>query len=134
MQIYHFSMVWTDRGWIFCSLLVARYFLLVARYVLLVARYFLLVARYFSLVARYFLLVARYSLLVTFSQLLWVIAQLLITRVTPIYLEDEFFVFSFLVLLKEMRTLGESKISSGCFCVSCKSSELGCRRGPRFPC
>ena len=41
------------------------------------------------------------------------------------------------VLLKEMRARGQSKISSCCFCVWCKSKELGGRvgvGGPRFPC
>ena len=33
-----------------------------------------------------------------------------------------------------MRTQGESKVSSCCFCVWCKSRELGGRRSPRFPC
>ena len=33
-----------------------------------------------------------------------------------------------------MRTWGESKISSCCFCVCCKSRELGGRGSPRFPC
>ena len=34
-----------------------------------------------------------------------------ITRVNRIYLVDEFFIFSLLVLLKEIRTWGEFKIS-----------------------
>ena len=59
------------------------------------------------------------------SQLLWATVLLLVTRVSLIYLVDEFFVFSFLVLLKEMRTHGESKISSCCFYVWCKSSSSG---------
>ena len=41
--------------------------------------------------------------------------------------------FSFVVLLKEMRTRGESKISSYWF-FWCKSGELGGRGSPRFPC
>ena len=58
-------------------------------------------------------------------KLLWVTGRLLVTRVSLIYLVDEFFIFSLLVLLlKEMRTRGESKISSCCFCVWCKSREL----------
>ena len=135
------------RGWTFCSflfaryfLLVARYFLLVARYFLLVACYFLLVAAYFLLVARYFLFIARYFLFIAFSQLLWAIARLLVTRVIITYLVGEFFIFSFLVLLKEIRTRGDFKISFSCFCVSYKSRELGGRwvgrgRGsPRFSC
>ena len=79
------------------------------------------------------LLVTFCLLLVTFSQLLWATARLLGTRVTLIYLVDEFFVFSSLVLLKEMRTRSESKILSCCFYVSCKSIELGGRGSPRFP-
>ena len=38
------------------------------------------------------------------------------------------------VLLKEMRTQGQSKISSSCFCVWCKSRELRGSGSPRFPC
>ena len=78
------------------------------------------------------LIVARYFLFVTFSQLLWAIAQLLVTHVTLIYL-DELFIFSLLVLLKEIRTRGESKISSGCilFRVNQENQEAGV--GPRFP-
>ena len=67
-------------------------------------------------------------------QLLWAIAWLLVTRVTLIYLVDEFFIFSFLVLLKEMRTRGGSKISFCCLYVSCKSRKLRGRGSPRFPC
>ena len=33
-----------------------------------------------------------------------------------------------------MGTRGESKISSSCFCVSCKSKELAGRGSARFPC
>ena len=126
-----------------CSLvflLIARYFLLDARYFSLVARYFLLDGRYFSLVARYFLLdgryfllVARYFFLVTISQLLWATVRLLVVRVTLTYLVDKFFIFSCLVLLKEMRTQGDSKISSCCFRVSFKSRELGGRWGCKIP-
>ena len=43
-----------------------------------------------------------------------------------IYLVDEF--------LKEMRTWGQSKISSYCFCVQCESRESGGRGSSRFPC
>ena len=35
--------------------------------------------------------------------------------------------------LKEMRTWGQSKISSCCICVWCKSREIGGRGSPRFP-
>ena len=42
----------------------------------------------------------------------WATARLLVTRVILIDLVDEFFILSFLVLLKEMRTGDESKISS----------------------
>ena len=49
-------------------------------------------------------------------QLLWANARLLVTRVSLIYLVDKLFIFSFEVLLKEMRTRGESKISSCYFC------------------
>ena len=49
-------------------------------------------------------------------ELLWETARLLVTRVSPIYLVDEF-IFLFLVLLKEMRTLGKSNIFI--FSVSC---------------
>ena len=34
----------------------------------------------------------------------------------------------------EIRTQGQSKISSCCFCVWCKSRELGGRGSPIFPC
>ena len=44
-----------------------------------------------------------------------------------IYPVDEFF-------LKKMRTWGQSKISSYCFFVWCKSRELEGRRSSRFPC
>ena len=66
-------------------------------------------------------------------QLLWATAQLLVKCVSLTYLVDEFFIFLFLVLLKEVRTRGESKISSFYFCVLCKSRELGGWRSPRFP-
>ena len=126
-----------------CSLLFTRCssLLLVARYSFLLGRSFLLVARYFLLVARFFSvyrMLWKYSInwkrtwqkissLVcvlfqlkrgTFSHhLLWTTARLLVTSVRLIFLVEEFFIFLFLVLLKEMRTRGESKISSCCFCV-----------------
>ena len=50
-------------------------------------------------------------------QLLWATARLLVTRVSLIFLVDKFFIFLFVVLLKEMRTRGESKIS---FCYFCQ--------------
>ena len=43
-----------------------------------------------------------------------------------IYPMDEFF-------LKEMKTWGQSKISSYCFCVWCESIESGGRGSSRFP-
>ena len=110
--------------------------MLVGRYFLHVDCYFcsLLVNFYSFLVTSSLLLVTFCSLLVTFSQLLWAIAWLLVTRITLIYLVDEFFISSLLVLLKEMRMRGESKISSCCFCVSCKSREFRGRRSPGSPC
>ena len=42
-------------------------------------------------------------------QLLWTTDILLVTRVSPTYLVVEF-TFLFLVLLKDMRMLGESKV------------------------
>ena len=64
-------------------------------------------------------------------QLLWATARQLVTRVNLIYLVDKFFIFSLLVLLKETRTQGETKISS-CYFVR----ELGGRGEgvPRLPC
>ena len=51
-------------------------------------------------------------------QLLWVSARLLVTRVSLIYLKDEF-CFLFLIQPNEQRRLGESKVSSSCFwCLS----------------
>ena len=61
-------------------------------------------------------LFARCSLVAAYF--LRAITQLLVTRVTLIYLVDQFFIFSSLVLLKEMRTRGEFKISSCCFLIS----------------
>ena len=66
----------------------------------------------------------------TFSHhLLWTTARLLVTSVSLTFLVEEFFIFLFLVLLKEIRTRGGSQISSCCFCVWCKSKELGGRQG-----
>ena len=45
-------------------------------------------------------------------KLLWATARLIVTRVSLIYLVDEFFIFSLLVLFKEMRTRGEFKMLS----------------------
>ena len=39
---------------------------------------------------------------------------IIVTGASFIYLADEFYIFSFLMLLKEMRTQGQSKISSCC--------------------
>ena len=44
------------------------------------------------------------------------------------------YIFPVMVLLKEMRTRCQPKISSCCFCVSCKSRVLEGRVSPRFPC
>ena len=44
-------------------------------------------------------------------QLLWATDQLLVGRVSPAYLVEQFF-YLFLMQLKKMRTLGESKVSS----------------------
>ena len=129
--------------WNSCSktvkLPVARYFLRVARYLFLVARYFLLVAPYFLLVPRYFLLVTGYFLLVAprffppaFMGNSPTISHTCYPFLTMIW--DEFFIFSSLVLLKEIRTESESKISSCCFCVLWKIRELGGRGSPRFSC
>ena len=108
-------------GWTFCScsLLVTFCFLLVT-FCLLLVTFCSLIVTFCSLlvtfclllVVRYFLLVAYYFLLVIFWQLSWATVQLLVTPVTLIYLVDEFFMFSFLALLKEMRTSCESMISS----------------------
>ena len=49
-------------------------------------------------------------------QIFWTTARLLVTRVSLIYLVDMFFIFSFLVLLKAMRTRGEFKNSPCYFC------------------
>ena len=118
----------------FCSLLVTFCSLLVTFCSLLVTffRRSLLFPRCLLLCVRCSFFFVRCSLL--FIQLLWIIARLLVTPVTLIYLVDEFFIFSSLALLKEMRMLGESKISSCCICVLCKSRVLGGRGSPRFPC
>ena len=91
------------------------------------------------LFARCALFFARCSLLfaccsLVFVRFLWAIARLLDTSVTLIYLVDDFFIFSSLVLLKEMRSRVECKISTCCFCFLCKSREFGGRVSPRFPC
>ena len=52
-------------------------------------------------------------------QLLWAIARRLVTHASAIYLLDEF-IFLFLVLLKEMRILGECKVLSFLFLVLIK--------------
>ena len=75
---------------------------------------------------------ARCSLL--FAKLLLANAQILVTCVALIYIADEFFIFLSLILLKEIRTWGESKVSYCCFCFLCKPRELGGRGSPRFPC
>ena len=59
--------------------------------------------------------------------------QLIVTRASLIYLEDEFFIFSFLVLLKEMKTRGDFKTLYCCFCVWCKSRELGWQGESKIP-
>ena len=109
--------------------LFARCSLLFASFSLLFARGLLLFARCSLIFARSSLLFACCSLL--FAQLLWTIARLLVTHVTLIYLVYKFFIFSSLMLFKEIRT---SKISSCCFCVSCKSRELRGKRSSRFLC
>ena len=53
---------------------------------------------------------------------------------SPFYLVDAFFFFSFLVLLKKLRTQDEFKISSCCFCVFCESGELGGKGSSWFSC
>ena len=58
---------------------------------------------------------------------------IVVTRISLIFLLDKFFIFSFLVLLKEMKTPGESKILSCYFCIWLRSRELGGRVSPRFP-
>ena len=67
-------------------------------------------------------------------QLLWATGRLLVARVSFVYLEDEFFIFLFMVFPEEMNTWSESKILSCCFCVWCKSRELGGRGSWRFFC
>ena len=110
----------------FCSLLVTFCSLLVTFCLLLVTFCLLLVTFCSLLVARG---ASRHPAFVS-----WATARLLVTRVSLIYLVDEFFVFSLLVLLNERRTRDESKISSCCFCIWCKSREFRDRESPRFPC
>ena len=91
------------------------------------------------------------SFLVTFCSLLVIFCSLLLVFFPPAFMGnsptishtcypyltmiwDEFFIFSSLVLLKEIRTESESKISSCCFCVLWKIRELGGRGSPRFSC
>ena len=62
------------------------------------------------------------------STFLWATAW---SHVTPVYLVFEF-IFLFLVLLKEMWTLGESRVLSFLFLVLVK--EVRRRVSPRFPC
>ena len=120
-----------------CSLLFARCLLLSARCSLLFARCPLLFAHCSLLSVSCSLLFARCLILFLRGehlpiQHLWATAELLFTRVGLIYLVDEFFILSLLVLLKEMKKRGESKISSCCFYVWCQSIELG-KASPRFP-
>ena len=65
-------------------------------------------------------------------QRLWLTATLSVTRVSPIYLVDDFS-FLFLVLLKEMRTLGEYKILSFLLLVLIKGMEK-CGESKTFFC
>ena len=129
-------MVPYKRGWALCLLLITFCSLLVSFSSLCVTFCS-------SLVTFCLLLVSFCSLLVIFCLSLVTFCLLLVTfpafmdnclTITLIYLVDEVFIFSSLVLLKEMRTQGESKISSCCFSVSCKSKELEDRGSPRFPC
>ena len=145
----------------FCLLLVTFSLLVVTFCLLLVTFCFLLVT--FSLLLVTFclllvtfcqLLVTLYSLLVTFCSLL-VSAFFLLqlksrsargasfygqlpdyqSRVLALSTQQmSSLCVSFQVLLKEMRTRGESNISSCYFCDQCKPRELGGRRSPRFPC
>ena len=59
---------------------------------------------------------------------------LTVSHTCYLYLPSRLSLFSSLVLLKKMRTRGESEISSFSFCVSYKSKELGGWWSPRFPC
>ena len=123
------------RGWAFCSLLVTFCLLLFVLYLLLFVRCSLLFAccSLLLVIARYFLLVACYFLLVNrcFFPAFMGNCPTISHKCYP---HLEFFIFSFLLLLKEMRTRGESTILSCCFCVSCKWRGLGRRGSPRFPC
>ena len=80
------------------------------------------------------LVVARCSLifpscLIVFARCsLLFVGCLLLTRIQPQ------FIFSFLVLLKEMRTRDHSMITSCCYFWWCKSGELGKRESLKFPC
>ena len=137
-------MVPYKRGWALCLLLITFCSLLVSFSSLCVTFCSSLVTFCLLLVSFYSLLVIFCLSLVTFCLLLVTFCSLLVTfcpafmdnclTITLIYLVDEVFIFSSLVLLKEMRTQGESKISSCCFSVSCKSKELEDRGSPRFPC
>ena len=97
--------------------------MLVARCSLLFVRCLLLSARCSLLFACYLILFACYLLLVNCPT---------ISHTCYNYLPSRLSSFSSLVLLKEMRMRGDSKISSCCFCVSCKSKELGGRGSPRL--
>ena len=55
------------------------------------------------------------------------------TLVSHIYVVDELYIFQLLVLLNEMSTRSETKISSCYFCVWSKLRKLGGRESPRFP-
>ena len=80
------------------------------------------------------LLVARCSLLFARCSLAFMGNGPAISHTCYPYLPSRLSLFLSLVLLKEMRKRGESKISSCWFCVLCKSKELGGRGKPRFPC
>ena len=105
------------------TLLSKLNFLLVSRCSLLFAQYTLLFARGSLLFAPCSLLFARCSLLFAHCSLLFVPCSLILLAACY---------FSFLVLLKEMRTWDEFKTSSCCFCVWCKLRELG-GRGSKIP-
>ena len=105
------------------TLLSKLNFLLVSRCSLLFAQCTLLFARGSLLFAPCSLLFARCYLLFAHCSLLFVLCSLLLLAACY---------FSFLVLLKEMRTWDEFKTSSCCFCVWCKSRELG-GRGSKIP-
>ena len=138
----------------FCSMFFTFSSLLVTFCSLLVTFSLLLVTFCLLLVTFCQLLVTLYSLLVTFCSLL-VSAFFLLqlksrsargasfygqlpdyqSRVLALSTQQmSSLCVSFQVLLKEMRTRGESNISSCYFCDQCKPRELGGRRSPRFPC